>query len=73
MNIQVDTWYILPNVLRPDDRKFDYRIKVLSVGKRRVRFETEPTMGWTTGSRLSLPLTSFRRMAKEIIPDAVEA
>lgn len=63
MNIQIGTWYILPNTLRPEDRSLDYRVRVTAMDRKTVYFETEPAPGWAKGTPLSLSRTAFRKQA----------
>lgn len=62
----VGSWYILPNLLRPEDRSFDRRVLVRSVDRKRVHYETEPRAGWSGGYVYPISLRFFRENAREI-------
>ncbi|MBU2768931.1 hypothetical protein HAP94_22890 [Acidithiobacillus ferrivorans] len=63
MKIQIGTWYILPNTLRPEDRTLGYRVVVTDIDRKTVHFETEPAPGWAKGTPLSLSRVAFRKLA----------
>ncbi len=60
---QVGSWYILPNLLRPEDRAFDRRVVVTATDRKNVHFETEAPAGWAKGTPLCMPLIYFRNNA----------
>ncbi|MHB8225039.1 hypothetical protein [Acidithiobacillus sp.] len=64
--ISIGAWYILPNTLRPEDRSLDYRVRVTTMDRKTVYFETEPAPGWTKGTPLSLSMAAFRKLASPI-------
>ncbi|MBU2831907.1 hypothetical protein [Acidithiobacillus ferriphilus] len=66
MNIQIGTWYILPNTLRPEDRSLDYRGMVTAMDRKTVHFETKPAPGWARGTPLSLPRAAFIKQATPV-------
>lgn len=63
MNIQIGTWYILPNTLRPEDRTLDYRVVITAADRKTIYFETEPAPGWAKGTPLLLSRVAFRKLA----------
>lgn len=65
--MEVGHWYILPNILRPNDRSLDYRVQITNMNRRFVHFETEPHQGWNTGTPLRLPRKSFQKMAMPVL------
>ncbi len=62
----IGDWYILPNILRPEDRSLDYKVRVTVMDRKTVHFETEPAPGWVKGTPLSLPMTAFRKLATHL-------
>ena len=66
MKIQIGTWYILPNMLRPADRTLNYRVLVTDMDSTTVHFETEPAPGWAKGTPLCLSRTVFRKQATPV-------
>lgn len=65
--MEIGSWYILPNSLRPNDRSLDYRVKITAIEKRFVHFETVPRPGWSTGTPLRLPRKSFLKLAMPVL------
>lgn len=66
MKIQIDTWYILPNTLRPADRSLDYRVLITTADRKTVHFETEPAPGRAKGTPLSLSRAAFHKLATPV-------
>ncbi|MHB1266171.1 MAG: hypothetical protein ACYCY2_01050 [Acidithiobacillus ferriphilus] len=64
---QVTSWYILPNLLRPENRALDQRVVVTAVDHKMVHFETEAPAGWAQGTPLCMPLVYFRQHATPVV------
>lgn len=63
MKISIGQPYLLPNTLHPHDRSLDYRVKVISIDRKTIPFETDPATGRAKGTPLSLPRTVFLKLA----------
>lgn len=60
--IEIGAWYLVPNVLRVEDRSYDYPGQVTGVDQSTVFFDAEPEPGWVGGS----PLFISKKLPKEI-------
>lgn len=63
MQAIVGNWYTIPNMLKPDDPRFNQTLRVLKSDKKTVLFEVKPSFGFDRCTPWKIPKLFFDKHA----------